>query len=119
MSGIPQGSVLEPVLFLVFIDDLEEGLMSDVLKFADDTKFFRRVGLEEDRGVLQRDLDRLVNWSDDWPMRFNVDKCKVMHLGRGTLVGVKSKVKSKVQVFDTPQVVNCFKVESDAALLPS
>ena len=83
MSGIPQGSVLGPVLFLVFIDDLEEGFMSDVLKFADDTKISRRVGSEEDRGVLQRDLDRLVNWSEVWQMRFNIDKCKVMHLGRG------------------------------------
>ena len=56
--------------------------MSDVLKFADDTKIFRRVS-SEDRGVLQRDLDRLVIWSEVWQMRFNVDKCKVMHSGRG------------------------------------
>ena len=46
MSGIPQGLVLELVLFLVFIEDLEEGLMSEVLKFADDTKIFRRVDSE-------------------------------------------------------------------------
>ena len=87
MSGIPQGSVLGPVLFLVFIDDLEEGLMSEVLKFADDTKIFRRVDSERDREVLQRDLDRLVRWSEMWQMRFNVNKCKVMHLGRGNLRG--------------------------------
>ena len=87
LSGIPQGSVLGPVLFLVFIDDLEEGLLSEVLKFADDTKIFRRVDSERDREVLQRDLDRLVQWSEVWQMRFNVDKCKVMHLGRGNLRG--------------------------------
>jgi hypothetical protein len=87
LSGIPQGSVLGPVLFLVFIDDLEEGLLSEVLKFADDTKIFRRVDSERDREVLQKDLDRLVQWSEVWQMRFNVDKCKVMHLGRGNLRG--------------------------------
>ena len=88
LSGIPQGSVLGPVLFLVFIDDLEEGLMSEVLKFADDTKIFGRVDSERDREVLQRDLDRLVQWSEKWQMKFNVDKCEVMHLGRGNSGGV-------------------------------
>ena len=87
MTGIPQGSVLGPVLFMVFIDNLEEGLRSDVLKFADDTKIFRRVDSEVDREVLQRDLDRLVQWSEVWQMRFNVDKCKVMHLMRGNFGG--------------------------------
>ena len=87
LSGIPQGSVLGPVLLLVFIDDLEKGVMSGVLKFADDTKIFRRVDSDEDREALQRDLDRLVQWSEVWQMKFNVDKCKVMHLGRGNLGG--------------------------------
>ena len=88
LSGIPQGSVLGPVLFLVFIDDLEEGLRSEVLKFADDTKIFGRVESEGAGEDLQRDLDRLVQWSEVWQMRFNVDKCKVMHLGKKMLVGV-------------------------------
>ena len=79
--------VLGPVLFLVFIDNLEEGLMSEVLKFADYTKIFGRVDSERDREVLQRDLDRLVQWSERWQMKFNVDKCKVMHLGRGNSGG--------------------------------
>ena len=77
LSGIPQGSVLGPVLVLVFIDDLEEGLRSEVLKFADDTKIFGRVDSEGASEDLQRDLDRLVQWSEVWQMRFNVDKCKV------------------------------------------
>ena len=61
--------------------------MSDLRKFDDHTKIFRRVDSEENRKVLQRDLDRLVQWSEVWQMRFNVDKCKVMHLGRGNAGG--------------------------------
>ena len=61
--------------------------MSGVLKFADDTKIFRRVDSDEDREALQRDLDKLVHWSEVWQMKFNVDKCKVMHMGRGNLGG--------------------------------
>ena len=59
LSGIPQESVLGPVLFLVFIDDLEEGVMSGVLKFADDTKIFRRVDSDEDRGLCR---ETWTNW---------------------------------------------------------
>ena len=67
----------------VVLGELEEVLMSEVLKFADDTKIFWMVDSEEDRNVLQRDLDRLVRRSEVWPMKFNVEKCKVMHPGRG------------------------------------
>ena len=80
-------SLLGLVLFLVFIDDLEEGLISDMLRFADDTKIFRKVDSEVDREMLQRDLDRLVQWSEVWQVRFNVDLGKVMHLKRGHFGG--------------------------------
>ena len=81
LSGIPQGSVLGPLLFLIFVDDLDEGLMSEILKFADDTKVFGRVNSYEDRMKLQNDLKRLVEWTEKWQMTFNVSKCKVMHMG--------------------------------------
>ena len=81
LSGIPHGSVLGPILFLMFIDDLDEGLTSRILKFADDSKIFRVVNGPEDRNALQEDLRRLSDWSETWQMKFNVDKCKVMHLG--------------------------------------
>jgi hypothetical protein len=80
-SGIPQGSVLGPILFIMFIDDLDEGVVGRLLKFADDTKIYGGVSSMDGRMSLQRDLDRLVEWSERWQMKFNVEKCKVMHLG--------------------------------------
>ena len=81
LSGVPQGSVLGPVLFIVFIDDIDEGIRSTVLKFVDDTKLVARVGSEEDRERLRQDLVELYKWSEDWQMLFNLDKCSVMHFG--------------------------------------
>ena len=67
MSGIPQGSVLGPILFLLYINDLEDDISSTskVLKFADDTKVFRKVTNDTDKQSLQDDLDRLVTWSEN------------------------------------------------------
>lgn len=82
ISGVPQGSVLGPLLFLIFINDLESHLLSQVLKFADDTKVFGVVNNTADHSRLQNDLDVLTEWAAKWQMKFNEDKCKVMHLGR-------------------------------------
>ena len=60
MSGVPQGSVLGPILFLIYINDLEDDISSKVLKFADDTKLFRTVSNDTDKQSLQDDLDKLV-----------------------------------------------------------
>ena len=81
LSGVPQGSVLGPLLFLIFINDLEFDILSPILKFADDTKVFGRVSNSAQRQLLQVDLDKLCEWADSWQMEFNVDKCKAMHIG--------------------------------------
>ena len=71
MSGVPQGSVLGSLLFLVYINDLDDNITSNVLKFADDTKVFRKVNTDGDKKHLQNDLDKLVKWSEKRQMVFN------------------------------------------------
>uniref|UniRef100_A0A8C5LPG2 Reverse transcriptase domain-containing protein n=1 Tax=Leptobrachium leishanense TaxID=445787 RepID=A0A8C5LPG2_9ANUR len=81
VSGVPQGSVIGPILFNLFINDLEIGIESHVSVFADDTKLGKVIQCEQDVTSLQRDLDRLGDWALKWQMSFNLDKCKVMHFG--------------------------------------
>ena len=85
LSGVPQGSVLGPILFLIFINDLDDDLSSKVLKFADDTKVFRPVKTDTDKETLQDDLTKLVTWSEKWQMLFNFDKCKCIYIGHGNV----------------------------------
>ena len=81
VSGVPQGSVLGPTLFIIYINDIDEGIASSILKFADDTKVFRKCGTVEEAFTLQEDLSTLYQWSSDWQMLFNADKCHCLHIG--------------------------------------
>ena len=82
-SGIPQGSVLGPILFTIFINDLPGEIQSSIKIFADDTKIYNSISNSD---VLTDDLSKLVSWSDKWwLLPFNVDKCKVLHYGRNNI----------------------------------
>ena len=80
-SGIPQGSVLGPILFVIYINDLPNEVTSNILLFADDTKIFRWIQSISDSSLLQKDLDRLVDWSRRWLLKFNASKCHVLSVG--------------------------------------
>ena len=81
MSGVPQGSVLGPILFLIYINDLEDDISCKELKFADDTKVFRKVTNVTDKRSLQDDLDKLVKWSEMWQILLHFGKCKCINIG--------------------------------------
>ena len=81
LSGVPKGSVLGLIIFLVYINDLEEGVTGNILKFADDTKQFRKTKEIGDKQNLQDDIDKLVRWSEKWQMLFNFGTCKCLHIG--------------------------------------
>ena len=81
-SGVPQGSVLGPLLFLLYINDLPENIVSQVRLFADDTAVYITVNNPTEQNTLQEDLDRLQKWEHSWDMEFNPSKCTVMNITR-------------------------------------
>lgn len=77
-SGVPQGSVLGPTLFLIFINDLGNNIKSKIRLFADDTALYNNIKSVSDQTVLQEDLKTLEKWEEQWQMQFNVEKCHVL-----------------------------------------
>ena len=82
-SGVPQGSVLGPCLFIIYINDIDQAIdaVLQIKKFADDTKGCAIVDTDEHCTRIQNQLDKIYQWSLDWQMLFNADKCKVIHIG--------------------------------------
>ena len=81
ISGVPQESILGLLLFLIFINDIDKGIVNKLLKFADDTKLVSTVSSECEINPLRLNLKQLYDWSVNCQMLFNADKCKVLHVG--------------------------------------
>jgi hypothetical protein len=109
-SGIPQGSVLGPLLFIMFINDIDNVVQNSLLKFADDTKIFGVIQNKVQHQQLQDDLSNLVDWSKKWQMQFNTSKCKVLHIG---------KTNHRYQYVMDNQVLESVKEERDLGVVIS
>ena len=83
LSGVQQGSVLGPILFLIYINCLEEWVTNKILKFANDTKLSRKIKGIWDKQQLQDDIDKLIKWSEKWQIHFNLETCKCLLSGHG------------------------------------
>jgi len=82
LSGVPQGTVIGPILFLCYINDMPSSVSSQVRLFADDAIIYRRINTEKDTELLQNDLNSLENWEKTWKMSFNASKCESIIFSR-------------------------------------
>jgi len=87
LSGIPQGTILGPILFIIYINDLPDVCKQfiNVYLFADDVKLYKLVITDNDHRVLQKGLNTFQEWSDRWLLRLNINKCKIVFYGRDVL----------------------------------
>ena len=113
LSGVPQGSVLGPLLFLLYVNDIPEVVKCSVRMFADDTKIWQVIRDEKDCLKLQEDLQSLEAWSEKWLLRFNAAKCKIMHMGRDS--------GAKYHLYDSNELkeLKITEVERDLGILVS
>ena len=81
-SGVPQGTVLGPLMFLVYINDINENITSSVRLFADDCVIYKTVTTPQDSKQLQEDLHKICEWTHKWQMKINVEKCAVLRCTR-------------------------------------
>ena len=116
-SGIPQGSVLGPLLFVLFINDLSDNIIHHIKLYADDSKIIAIIESDADAENLQADIDKAVEWSNTWCMPFNEKKCTVMHIGRPN--NKSSHIYTMTKIDGSRRQLEVSKVERDLGVLVS
>ena len=116
LSGVPQGSVLGPLLFIIFINDLPGAVKQTLKLFADDSKLISTIKNRLDITQLQNDIDNLVKWSNDWQMTFNKEKCKYMVVKKGTLGISLNNIELVINDQSSSYVMENTKIERDLGI---
>jgi len=109
-SGVPQGSVLGPLLFVIYINDMPDEVNHIIKMFADDSKLIATIRSATDLEVLRQDLDALSDWSTAWSMFFNVEKCKVMEFNKS---GHSKLSGTELRMGESRSVLNFTSSEKD------
>ena len=115
-SSVPQGSVLGPLLFTIFINDLPGRIKNECRLYADDSKLIGIIKKEEDIVDIQRDINSMQDWAKTWQMSFNYDKCKVMHFGSKN---VEQEYTIELGMGKEPHIIEKSLVERDLGLMVS
>ena len=115
VSGVPQGTVLGPLLFLLFINDLPDKIVSNTRLFADDCIVYRQINRPEDCLTLQGDLDTLAEWESKWGMAFHPKKCSVLSITRSRSP-VKYSYRLKGHVLESQDSTKYFGVDIQSSL---
>ena len=108
-SGVPQGTVLAPLLFLCCINDLPKNIQSTIRLYADDVILYTSINTTEDCDKLQRDLNILARWEEDWKMSFNLQKCEFLRMHKKNPIVVQYTLQDNAvhEVYNTCQISRC------------
>ena len=105
ISGVSQGSIVGPILFTFYINDLPADSIATLLLFADDTKLIKMLLSMMSHSELQNDLNHLISWSEKWQLKFNTSKCKVLRFGQSdtkpyTMMNIDIGQKQELKFID-------------------